>query len=109
MGSRAVPVYRPYRRGCAARVDRRGPEQADRCLRGHHRDGYAGVGDATSEFEQIADALDKSAQAYADTDTRASVDLKNIYGACPGAVVPWWKHTDWIRCAQPVCWDRRSW
>jgi hypothetical protein len=39
--------------------------------------------DATSEFEQIAGALDKSAEAYADADTRSAVDLKSIYGTRP--------------------------
>ncbi|MEV6489505.1 hypothetical protein AB0M20_12875 [Actinoplanes sp. NPDC051633] len=38
---------------------------------------------ATDEFSRIGDALDKSAHAYADSDTRASIDLKKIYGTRP--------------------------
>lgn len=41
------------------------------------------LGDATAEFAQVGDALDKSAAAYADADTRSSVDLKSIYGTRP--------------------------
>jgi hypothetical protein len=41
------------------------------------------LSDATVEFEEIAVALDKSADAYADADTRASVDLTSIYGQQP--------------------------
>ena len=39
--------------------------------------------DATTEFTQVAEALDKSADAYADADTRSSVDLTSIYGTRP--------------------------
>ena len=53
-----------------------------------HADSYAAlhnwllrlVTDATAEFTQIAGALDKSAQAYENTETRNSVDLQSIYG-----------------------------
>jgi hypothetical protein len=41
------------------------------------------LADATTEFEQIGDALDKSADAYANADTRSSVDLRSIYGTRP--------------------------
>jgi hypothetical protein len=39
--------------------------------------------EAAAEFGEIAGALDKSAVAYADADTRASVDLQSIYGKRP--------------------------
>jgi hypothetical protein len=38
------------------------------------------VGEATAEFEEIAGALDKSAELYAAADTRAAGDLTRIYG-----------------------------
>ena len=41
------------------------------------------LSDATVEFDEIAGALDKSADAYASTDTRSSVDLQSIYGKRP--------------------------
>ncbi|HEY0700694.1 MAG TPA: hypothetical protein VGD43_23170 [Micromonospora sp.] len=36
--------------------------------------------DATTEFDQIGGALDRSAEAYAHSDQRAVVDLRRIYG-----------------------------
>jgi len=41
------------------------------------------LADARTEFGEIAQALDKSADAYANADTRSSVDLKSIYGTRP--------------------------
>ncbi|WP_199512151.1 hypothetical protein [Nucisporomicrobium flavum] len=41
------------------------------------------LGDATTEFGEIAGALDKSAEAYRNADTRSSVNLKTIYGTRP--------------------------
>jgi hypothetical protein len=38
------------------------------------------LADASREFDEIGGALDTSADAYADADTRSSVDLKTIYG-----------------------------
>jgi uncharacterized protein YukE len=38
------------------------------------------LADASQEFNEIGEALDMCADAYADADTRSSVDLKTIYG-----------------------------
>ncbi|MEV4757157.1 hypothetical protein AB0J86_18870 [Micromonospora sp. NPDC049559] len=56
-----------------------------------HHSSYAGfhewfvqlLADAGTEFERIGGALDRSADAYADSDTRAGVDLTSIYGTRP--------------------------
>jgi hypothetical protein len=38
---------------------------------------------AATEFDEIGGALDKSADAYVNADTRSGVDLRTIYGTQP--------------------------
>lgn len=38
---------------------------------------------ATAEFEQVSNALDKSAKLYEHSDNKAAVDLSEIYGTRP--------------------------